>query len=92
MQTYINQLTTILTAIAQNLATAQTLIDTYFDRGYNAGAANEITAEDLAALGITPTQLAGAITLLQQLQALRHGGAVVPGDYDAVLNQLRRDL
>ena len=89
---FIQQFLTTVTVLSQSMSTAVSLTDTYFDRGYGAGSANEITADDLASTGLTPAQIAAGITLFQQLQALRHGGAVVPGDYDVTLNQLRRDL
>lgn len=91
-ETYINQVLTTITALAQSIGNAETLVNAYFDRGYGSGGANEITADDLAAAGLTVGQLASAITLFQQLQLLRSGSDVTPGDYDATLNQLRRDI
>jgi hypothetical protein len=90
---YLQQLFTIVTALAQSIDTAETLISAYFDRAYGASGANEITADDLAGYpGMTPAHITSAITLFQQLQNLRSGGAVYPSDYDATLNQLRQDL
>jgi hypothetical protein len=91
-ETYIQQLTITATAIAQSLDTANTLINAYFDRGYGSGGANELVAGDLAAAGISPANVASAITLFQQLQELRNGGAVAAADYDSTLNVLRRDI
>lgn len=91
-QVFIQQLITIITALSQTFDTANSLISVYFDRGYGSGGPNELTADDLAAVGLTPASCASAITLFQQLQALRSGGAVAPADYDATLNQLRRDI
>jgi hypothetical protein len=89
---YIRQVTTTATALSQAFDNANTLISVYFDRGYGSGGANEILDSDLADLGLTAAQLASAITLYQQLQALRNGGAVAAADYDATLNVLRRDI
>jgi hypothetical protein len=89
---YIQQVIITATALAQSFATADALVNTYFDRGYGSGSANEIVAGDLAAQGLSPANIASAITLFQQLQALRNGGAVASADYDATLNVLRRDI
>jgi hypothetical protein len=89
---YIQQITAVVTMIAQSFSQALALKDTYYDRGYGTGGANTITDADLAGTGLTPAEIASAITLFEQLQALRHNGAVVPGDYDSTLNKLRRDL
>lgn len=89
---FIQQLITIATALSQSFDSANALVNTYFDRAYGAGGANAIVDDDLVDTGLTAGQVAGAITLFQQLQALRNGGAVVPGDYDATLNQVRRDI
>lgn len=87
---YVQQIHITITALAQSFATALALKDTYYDRGYDGSSA--ITTDDLAGTDLTPAQIASAITLFEQIQALRHGGAVVPGDYDSTLNKLRRDL
>jgi hypothetical protein len=89
---FLSKLTITATALAQSFDNANTLISAYFDRGYGSGGANELTSNDLAAVGLTPAQVASAITLFQQLQAMRNNGAVVPADYDATLNMLRQDL
>jgi hypothetical protein len=91
-EVYVQQLIIISTALAQSFDSALALFNTYFDRGYNYGGANEIVADDLAAAGLTVGQVVSAITLFEQLQALRNGGAVAAGDYDATLNKLRRDI
>ncbi len=46
--------------------------------------------EDVAALGITAAQLAGCITLLQQVNLLMTGVATTPAVYRTTLNQVRR--
>jgi hypothetical protein len=91
-QNFINQIAITATALAQSFDSANTLINAYFDRGYGSGGANELTTGDLADVGLTPANISSAITLFQQLQALRNNGAVVPADYDATLNTLRRDI
>lgn len=89
---YIQQLLITITALAQSFSTSLAIKDTYYDRGYGTGGANTITEADLAGTGLSPAEISSAITLFEQLQALRHNGAVVPGDYDSTLNKLRRDL
>jgi len=91
-QAYIQQITTTATALSIAFDSANTLINAYFDRGYGTGGAAEISADDLAAVGLTPANIASAITLFQQLQNLRNGLAVAAADYDATLNQLRQDI
>jgi hypothetical protein len=91
-QLYIQQITTTATALAQSFDAANALVNVYFDRGYNGGGADELVAEDLAAAGLTVGQVISFITLAQQLQALRNGGAVSSADYDSTLNVLRRDI
>jgi hypothetical protein len=95
---FINQATIVASALAQSFDNALALANVYFDRGYNGGGANELTTNDLEAAGLTPAQIASGITLFQQLQLLRSGAqeaghsTVVPADYDATLNTLRRDI
>ena len=89
---FINQATIVASAIAQSFDNIQALVNVYFDRAYNIGGANEITSNDLTALGVSPAQLASFITFGEQLQHLRNGVAVSTADYDATLNALRRDL
>lgn len=89
---YINQLLITVTAIAQSMSNAETLVNAYFDCGYNGGGSNEIIEDDLVDTGLGPAQIVSAITLFQQLQAFRSSQAVTVGDYDATLNQLRQDL
>jgi hypothetical protein len=76
----------------QSFDAANSLVSIYFDRGYGSGGSAEITPSDLVVEGISPANIASAITLFQQLQLLRSGGAVAVADYDATLNLLRRDL
>jgi hypothetical protein len=87
MHAYIMQIQTTVAAIAQSFDTANSLVNTYFDRAYG-----QLTEGDLEGFDITPGQLASAITFFQQLQALRNGGATAPADYDATINQVRRDI
>jgi hypothetical protein len=89
---YINQLLITVTALAQSMSTAETLIGTYFDRGYGSGGSNEIVSNDLVDTGLSPADIANAITLFQQLQAFRNGAAVYVADYDATLNRMRQDM
>ena len=71
----------------QSLATATDsapdLEAEYFDVGSWAD-------EDVAALGITASDVASCITLLQQVQALMSGAATTPAVYRATINKVRR--
>lgn len=55
----------------------------YFDVG-------SFVDADVAALGVTASDLAGCITLLQQVAALMTGGATTPAVYRTTLNKVRR--
>ena len=46
--------------------------------------------EDVAALGITASDLASCITLLQQITALMTGQVTSPATYRSTLNKMRR--
>ncbi len=59
------------------------LVAEYFDVG-------TFTDEDVASLGITATQLASCITLLEQVGHLMNNEATVPAMYRATLNLVRR--
>jgi hypothetical protein len=91
-ETYLQGVTVAATALAQSFDSARVIFNTYFDRNYGAGAANEITAADLEGTGMTLAQLTNFITLCEQIQRFRDGLAVTSGDYDSTLNALRRDV
>lgn len=90
-QEYVRALQAAATAVAQAANVFSDAEGVYFDRGYNSGA-NVITDEDLAGLGVTANDVAGIITVGQQLNNLLNGQATVQGDYDSTLNKLRTDL
>lgn len=89
---YLSQVTNCATTLAQSFDLARALHATFFDRNYGQGAAGEISDEQLASAGLTRGQLVSFITLAEQLQKLRDGQQIAPGDYDSTLNALRRDL
>lgn len=91
-EVFINQATIVASALAQAFDGVLAIANVYFDRQYNIGGSNEISASDLATAGFTPSQLASFITFGEQLQHLRNGQATSTADYDATLNALRRDL
>jgi len=64
----------------------------YFDRGYNSGGSDPIIDDDISGLGVTATQLTNMMTLAEQLENFFGNSAVSTADYDASLNQFRRDL
>jgi hypothetical protein len=80
---------TTMAQIGEDLAS---LVDVYFDRGYDSGGSNPIIDDDLASLGITAAQLAALITLAQQLANFLGNSAVATADYGATLNASRTDI
>ena len=89
---FVEQIQATATQIAQAADRLDDLITVFFDRGYGVGGAQEIQDEDIAAQGVTAAQVAGVITLGQQLANFRNNAAVVTGDYDAILNAARTDV
>ncbi len=74
---------------AQSLATATDSASDLEAEYFDAAGAGWVDA-DVAALGITAAQLAGCITLLQQVDKLMTGAATTPAVYRSTLNQVRR--
>ncbi len=68
------------------------LENVYFDRGYNSGGGNDIIDADIESLGITASNLAAFITLVQQLQNFANNQTVTEADYDSTLNIMRTDV
>lgn len=62
----------------------------YFDRGYNVGGSDPITDEDVIGQEITANDLVTGITAAAQLGNYMSAAAVIPGDYSATWNRLRR--
>ncbi len=73
----------------QSLATATDSAGDLEAEYFDAAGAGWVDA-DVAALGITAAQLAGCITLLQQVNLLMTGAATTPAVYRSTLNQVRR--
>jgi len=80
------------TTQGQQQAVLKTIYETYFDRGYNAGGADELTDEDVASLGVTAADVAGFITVCEQFGNFMTGQAVMTGDYSVATNKMRVDL
>lgn len=77
----------VVTVLAQHIEIADSLLDTWFDRGYS----GVITDEAIAGSGLTAAQLTDAIVLFEQLRKFRDNEAVATGDYGATMNRLRSD-
>ena len=73
----------------QSLATATDSAGDLEAEYFDAAGAGWVDA-DVVALGITAAQLAGCITLLQQVDKLMTGVATTPAVYRSTLNQVRR--
>lgn len=74
---------TTVQSLAVATDSAADLESEYFDVG-------SWSDQDVAALGITASDLASCITLLQQVKALMTGAATAPALYRATLNKVRR--
>ena len=63
----------------------------YFDNGYNAGGANEITDADVQALyaDMTAADFTQAISLMEQMNNLMENRAVTQADWQASVNAVR---
>ncbi len=71
----------------------------YFDRGFNSGGADAISDSDLdgSVVGdtntnITASELGSGITMIQQLKNFVTNAAVVQGDYESTISNLRNDV
>ncbi len=73
----------------QSLATATDSAADLEAEYFDAAGAGWVDA-DVAALGITAAQLAGCITLMQQINLLMTGSAITPAMYRSTLNVVRR--
>jgi uncharacterized protein YjiS (DUF1127 family) len=74
-----------MTTLASIFNQANDLSGIWADRDY----LNQMTDEDLVALGITKAQLTAAITLFQQLLNFADNAVVSQADYRATVNTLR---
>jgi hypothetical protein len=77
-----------LGAIRDRLLTHKSV---YFDRGYDPVGGDPIIDDDIAGLNVTATEVENMITLIEQLENFFGNSSVTTGDYDASLNQFRRD-
>lgn len=92
--TFIDRLVGLATTLAETAEGLASIENTYFDRGYNGGGADPITAPDIPSKHgtLTATDIANFITLIQQFNNFRNNAAVTTGDYDNTLNDVRDDL
>lgn len=74
-----------MTTLANIFNQANDLSGIWADRDY----LNQMTDEDLAALGITKAKLTAGITLFQQLLNFADNAVVAQADYRATVNTLR---
>lgn len=70
----------------------QAIYETYFDRGYNGGGANELLDADIAATGLTAANVAAFIMLAENFGKLLNNQAVFQSDYGATVNKTRTDI
>ena len=80
------------TTMAQEFDHAPDTAAVYFDRGYNSGASDPITQEDLDPMGVTLADFTAMITCIQQINKFAQDDKVTQGDYSAVANKLRNDI
>jgi hypothetical protein len=84
---FYSQIGTTASAIAQTFDDLARIYAVYWSRGYG-----DVTDDEIASHGITRAQLAGIITLAEQVALFRSGQATAEVNHNAVLNQLRRDI
>jgi hypothetical protein len=77
-------------AIVQAVQSLATAADSAADLEAEFFDVGAFTDADVAALGITASDLAGCITLLQQVKALMSGQATAAAMYRTTLNKVRR--
>lgn len=71
----------------------QVLFETYFDRGYNNGGTNPLVDGDIPAeLGIAAADIAGFITLAENVGKFLNNEAAFQSDYQATINKIRTDI
>lgn len=69
------------------------LFETFFDRGYNGGGADEIVDADVPAeLQITAADIGAFITLAENVGKFLNNQVAFQSDYQATLNRLRVDI
>jgi hypothetical protein len=84
---FFQQISITSSAVAQTFDDLARIYAVYWSRGYSA-----VTDDELAAHGITRSQLNSIITLAEQVALFRSGQATTPVDHNAALNQLRGDI
>ena len=76
------QMAASFSALADDISSLQAI---YFDRGYNAGAADALTDADVEALGITAADVTGMITFAGALETFMAANR-------GYLSKMRNDL
>lgn len=87
---FAKRLITQAQAFSEVMRDVSSLVDAYFDSGYNVGGASPMVDGDLTATypGLTAAQVAAVIVAFQQLQNFMKGTAVVTGTYHTTFNQV----
>ena len=89
---YVNKMLARTKDLANVKTALHEIYNTYFDRGYNSGGSDPIQDSDIVSANVTATDVANMITLIENLDKFFDNQSVTTGDYDATLNQFRRDI
>lgn len=81
-----------ISALAGAADELKNLYDLYFDRGYNSGGSDPIVDGDITDTEITASDVAAAITFIENFDKLLNNQDPTNGDYDATLNKVRSDI
>jgi hypothetical protein len=87
---FAQQMISLHQKLSEVMDLASAVENEYFDQGYNSGGDNEIVDNDVVNLGITASNIASGITLLQQQHKFFTNQAVSAADYAATVNMFRR--
>ena len=92
VEVHVNKILALNSLVAQVMDQVADVTSEYFDNQYNSGGANEIQQADLNGYNSpppTPADIAGAITLFQELNNFFQNSAVTTADYSVTVNILR---
>ncbi len=79
----------VASTLSDVAAQTKALADTWDDRFYGPGAANEVTDQDLLDLGIKADDVYAFVIFCTQFQTFMNGGTPTPADYGGTINRLR---
>jgi hypothetical protein len=89
---YVREIIRLTKALAEEADIVTARHKEYFDNGYGAAGAEEITQADLDAadIDLSVADITATITMMDQYKNFTGNAAVVTGDYLATMNKVRR--